>query len=41
MPRLVYVLMLWSACAAAQTVEGNVVNSVTGRGIASVKVNLS
>jgi Carboxypeptidase regulatory-like domain len=41
MPRLVYVLMLWSACAAAQTVEGNVVNSVTGRGIAGVKVNLS
>ena len=41
MPRLVYVLMLWSACAAAQTVEGNVVNSVTGRGIAGVKVSLS
>ena len=41
MPRLVYALLLWSACAAAQTVEGNVVNSVTGRGIAGVKVNLS
>ena len=41
MPRFVYVLLLWSACAAAQTVEGNVVNSVTGRGIAGVKVSLS
>ena len=41
MPRFVYALLLWSACAAAQTVEGNVVSSVTGRGIAGAKVSLS
>src|SRR5258708_6091554 len=41
MPKLLYILMLWSASAVAQTVEGNVVNSVTGGGIAGVKVNLS
>jgi hypothetical protein len=34
-------LLLLSACAVAQTVEGNVVNSVTGNGIAGVKVDLN
>jgi 5-hydroxyisourate hydrolase-like protein (transthyretin family) len=39
--RLFYALLLCSACSVAQPVEGNVLNSVTGRGIAGVKVTLS
>jgi hypothetical protein len=40
MPKLVCLLMLLSAGAVAQTVEGNVLNSATGAGIGGVKVEI-
>ena len=40
MRKAVCVLILWAAGAAAQSVEGTVVDSVTGNGIPGVKVDL-
>jgi len=40
MPRLAPILMLWGACAAAQTVQGTVVDAATGRGIAGAEGEL-
>ncbi len=40
MRKAVCVLILWTAGAAAQSVEGTVVDSVTGNGIPGVKVDL-
>jgi hypothetical protein len=40
MPQRLWLAILCTACAAAQTVRGTVVNAVTGSGIAGVKVDL-
>lgn len=40
MARFFCALMLLAACAAAQTVEGSVINSVTGNGIAAMRVEI-
>jgi hypothetical protein len=40
MPKLFCVFVLWAACAVAQTVEGSVIDSITGNGIAGVKVEI-
>jgi len=40
MAKLAWVLLVASACAAAQTVEGTVVNQATGNGIAGASVTL-
>src|SRR5882762_3234424 len=40
MTKFFAILMFGAACATAQTVEGNVVNSATGIGIAGVKVEI-
>ena len=40
MTRVFCSLMLWAACGAAQTVEGTIVNSVTGTGMAAVRIFL-
>ena len=38
MAKLLFFLALWATCATAQTVEGSVIDSATGRGLASVRV---
>ena len=40
MAKSLYVLVLFAACAAAQTVEGSVFDAATGVGIGGVKVEL-
>jgi len=40
MARLFCALVLFCACAVAQTVEGNVINSVTGNGIPGMQVEI-
>ncbi|SPF36375.1 conserved exported hypothetical protein [Candidatus Sulfopaludibacter sp. SbA4] len=40
MPKFLCALMLLAACAMAQTVEGSVVNSVTGNSIAAMQVEI-
>src|SRR5271157_1427491 len=40
MARLFCALMLFCACAVAQTVEGSVINSVTGNGIPAMRVEI-
>jgi 5-hydroxyisourate hydrolase-like protein (transthyretin family) len=38
MSKLLCFLTLWATCATAQTVEGSVIDSATGRGLAGVRV---
>jgi Carboxypeptidase regulatory-like domain len=40
MAKLFSLLVLWAACAAAQTVEGTVLDAATGSGVSGVKVEL-
>jgi hypothetical protein len=39
--KLFCILTLWASCAVAQTVEGSVLNSVSGQGIAGVTVDIA
>ena len=38
--KLLGIVMLWTTCAAAQLVEGSVINSATGKGIEGVRVDI-
>jgi hypothetical protein len=40
MPPRVWLALLWTSCAAAQSIQGTVVNAATGSGIPNVKVEL-
>jgi hypothetical protein len=40
MAKLFCVLVVWVACAVAQTVEGSVFDTATGAGVGGVKVEL-
>jgi Carboxypeptidase regulatory-like domain len=40
MPQRLWLVFFWVACAAAQSIQGTVVNTVTGNGVPGVKVEL-